>query len=202
LCLSLATNLANKHISKIHLIQPISGETAEVIDSTSSLLNRLSRTINQTLLDQRMHFSIDTLRDRIELVGTTTNTASKRLVLSEVFFYASTYLRGAVVMFANLDIHFDDTLVLIRSPKSDLSLVRSYFLSRYELPEYEEQSTIGTQCGPKFIGSHDTIIFVPPLPRPLIERCQFQLGSWGIEARTMWEFEQVRFATIALTSCI
>ena len=72
-----------------------------------------------------------------------------------------------------------------------LSWYLAYFLSRYELSENEATSDIGSQCGEKFVGSHDVIVFVPPLPKPLISRCQYALGTWGIESRLLWEFEQV-----------
>lgn len=32
---------------------------------------------------------------------------------------------------------------------------------------------------------------MPPLPRALIGRCAYALGTWGIESRLLWEFEQV-----------
>jgi len=47
-----------------------------------------------------------------------------------------------------------------------------------------------SQCGRHFIGSHDSIIFIPPLPKPLIPLCAIEIGSWGIENRLMWEFEK------------
>jgi len=51
--------------------------------------------------------------------------------------------------------------------------------------------SIGDQCGTNFIGSHDSIIFIPPLPLGVIPHCQFPVGSWGFENRLMWEFERV-----------
>jgi hypothetical protein len=93
------------------------------------------------------------------------------------------------VIVSNLDISFDNSLSKLSSSAIDLNMYVAYFLSRYEKPENEHIS-IGTQCGKKFIGSHDSMIIIPPLPRRLIERCDFQLGSWGIESRVMWEMER------------
>ncbi|KAJ3067801.1 putative ATP-dependent RNA helicase ddx49, partial [Quaeritorhiza haematococci] len=118
-------------------------------------------------------------------------TRGDRLMASDAFAYASTHLRNQIVILYNLDIYFDDSLKLLRSKNSDLSYVTSYFLSRYEEPDAEASSSIGTQCNTKaFIGSHDAIVFIPPLPQPLIPKTQFELGSWGIENRLLWEFEQ------------
>ncbi|KAJ3333332.1 hypothetical protein HDU76_009304 [Blyttiomyces sp. JEL0837] len=106
-----------------------------------------------------------------------------------------------IAILANQDIYFDKTLgLLLSSPDVDLSPLTTYFLSRWEeSTEAEEASLIGTQCGPKFVGSHDAFVFIPPLPTPLIAKCQYELGSWGIEARMLWEFE--RFGITGRNPC-
>ena len=56
------------------------------------------------------------------------------------------------------------------------------------------------QCGPNYIGSHDAIVFVPPVPVELVGRCDVEIGSWGIENRLMWEFE--RFGIRVRNPCV
>jgi hypothetical protein len=129
--------------------------------------------------------------DKYDLrINHTTTRYEGRLLFSEAFSYANQNLKGHIVILANLDIYFDDSLCLLRSADADIGMFTAYFLSRYEKPETENTS-IGTQCGPRFIGSHDSIVFIPPLPLPMIEKCNFEIGSWGIESRILWEMEQV-----------
>jgi len=115
-----------------------------------------------------------------------------RLTLKAAFQYASRHLAGRTCLVANLDIHYDESLALLRDERIDLDWRHTYFLSRYEHDEADY--AIGTQCGPKYIGSHDTVVFVPPLPATLVDRCDFALGTWGIENRVMWEFYQADVA--------
>ncbi|KAJ3220384.1 hypothetical protein HDU67_000051 [Dinochytrium kinnereticum] len=177
----LAKNLNNTHINFIHLLQPTPDPSKAVPDPISHLHDRLKS------IDP--YFPSQAFNQKLRITHTTHNG---RLLASEAFTHASTHLRSQIAILSNQDIYFDDSLSLLHShPDSDLSSYVSYFLSRYEeSPRAEKRSTIGTQCGPRFVGSHDAIVFVPPLPVPLIKRCEFELGSWGIEARLLWEFEQ------------
>lgn len=92
------------------------------------------------------------------------------MLASDAFSYASANLRHQIAILYNIDIYFDKSIGLVKPPKSDLKPYTSYFLSRYEEPQNEEKSSIGTQCGKAFIGSHDAIVFIPPLPQKLIAR--------------------------------
>ncbi|KAJ3101897.1 hypothetical protein HDU96_009844 [Phlyctochytrium bullatum] len=189
----LAKNLNNSAIHSIHFIQPTRSKSLHrktVSSHDPDILLPVSDLAPYTRLqDVDPYFPMDALRRKLRLY---TTLHPGRLLASDAFAYASKHLKSRIAILANQDIYFDATLRLLReSPDSDLGPWTSYFLSRYEeSPRAEKRSSIGTQCGPKFVGSHDAFVFVPPLPAPLIERCRFELGSWGIEARLLWEFEQ------------
>ncbi|KAJ3131037.1 hypothetical protein HK100_006937 [Physocladia obscura] len=190
---ALAKNTNNTSIYRIHFLQP--GHHQSVLKTRKQQKEYFS-----ALLDYDAYFPIETLHTKLNIAFTSLHPPGSRLHASDAFAYASDNIeqeRGnawltRVAILANQDIYFDESLALLEtSPDaSDLSHYTAYFLSRHEIPENEETSRIGTQCGPKFIGSHDAFVFVPPLPFPLIEKCKFELGSWGIEARLLWEFEQ------------
>ena len=166
---SICNNIHNPYISHIHFLQPFS------IDTWSNPFYQLSRYCNVTMskFTEKVRF----------YRGWTPNP---RLSAKSAFEFANRYLVGYVVILANLDIEFDETLGLLQQDRK-LSYSNAYFLSRYE--SEESKSLITTQCSPEYMGSHDSFIFVPPLPRPLISRCNFQLGQVGMEARLIWEFE-------------
>ncbi|KAI9347337.1 hypothetical protein BDR26DRAFT_916227 [Obelidium mucronatum] len=187
----LAINTNNTYIDKIHLIQPIA-DFQTLIPKRNQI-----HAYFYNLLDVDPYFPIELFLAK--LVLSTTNHKG-RLLASDAFRYASKTLKHdpklhhiqKVAILSNQDIYFDSSLSLLQtSPFSNLGTLTAYFLSRYEEnAEAEEESLIGTQCGPRFIGSHDAFVFMPPLPEPLIRNCEFELGSWGIEARLLWEFEQ------------
>ena len=94
-----------------------------------------------------------------------------RLLVSQALQYAQKFLRGQIVILANLDIYFDDSLKLLF--ESDLDRYTSYFLSR---TDHFNHSL--TECKYPFMGSMDSFIWIPPLPQPLLSRTDFALGSW------------------------
>ncbi|KAJ3203757.1 hypothetical protein HDU83_008125 [Entophlyctis luteolus] len=182
---ALAINTNNSAISKLHMIQPCAASAT--FDSKAFFA---------PLLEYDSYFPMKEFERKL-IVAKTGHTG--RLRASDAFRYASYNIKQntrnpkllKVAILANQDIFFDESLRLIEtSPYSDLSHYTAYFLSRYEEPDAEESSLIGTQCGPKFIGSHDAFVVVPPLPNPLVDKLDFELGSYGIEARILWEFEQ------------
>ncbi|KAJ3290904.1 hypothetical protein HDU79_002859 [Rhizoclosmatium sp. JEL0117] len=186
----LATNTNNSYITKIHMIQPKS----DFKTSTPRRSDVLGFFESLRTLDPYFPWTLFLQK----LVVSTTNHEG-RLLASDAFRYASFQLKQdiaklhltKIAILANQDVYFDESLSLLwSSPYSDLGRFTAYFLSRYEEPDAEDESLIGTQCGPKFIGSHDAFMFQPPLPEPLIRNTAFELGSWGIEARLLWEFEQ------------
>ncbi|KAJ3143761.1 hypothetical protein HK101_003120 [Irineochytrium annulatum] len=205
---ALAANVNNTFVHAIHLIQPPSffaSFDAGVKRSDDDRPTRVNTTDDEVdLLFSRLtsidsFFPLAMFLRKLVLVST---AHEGRLLASDAFRHATAalnpqgdprrpYPEDAAILI-NQDIAFDSTLgLLLTSPDSDLSPFTTYFLSRYEVSEAAERtSLIGTQCGPKFVGSADAIAFVPPLPAPLVEECGFELGSWGIEARLLWEFER------------
>ncbi|KAJ3213750.1 hypothetical protein HK099_007197 [Clydaea vesicula] len=192
---ALDLNLRNPFVDEIHLLQPTVNsnkvlskkEKKKVNDDNYGVKNWNLNQMKNNFVQLKSNFSINLFRKKVKL---STVLGEGRLQASDAFNYSSTMLRGHIVVLHNLDIYFDKTLALIRPPKSDLNYMTSYFLSRYEEEDNEAKSMIGTQCGKSFIGSHDAIVFIPPLPKRLVERCNFELGSWGIENRLLWEFER------------
>lgn len=114
------------------------------------------------------------------------------LSFEEAFAFANKHLHNQLVIVANLDISFDDTLQELAELTyfpPDLTL----FLSRYERPPNEPLG-IGSQCGPKYIGSHDVFVFKAPLPPQLVESCRgIPLGILGAENVAMWNFKSAGY---------
>ncbi|PJF18103.1 hypothetical protein PSACC_02088 [Paramicrosporidium saccamoebae] len=169
---SVCQNLHNPHINRIHFIE----------SEARHVYNQLGPHCNVTLaqLGRKARFySSRGLRSNVEW--------SDRLTAGSAFRFASRYLPGKTVILANLDIYFDATLRLLKSDQW-LSVSAMYFLSRYES---DERISIGTQCGPAYMGSHDSFVFVPPLPRALVERTnQLALGMPGMENRMIHDFRR------------
>jgi hypothetical protein len=113
--------------------------------------------------------------------------------VSEALKYAQRKLRDKIVILANLDIYFDESLEFLRnSQTAELDLkykFTAYFLSRFEHPWLDSKKEKDA-CVYPFMGSADSFIWIPPLPQGLLERVPFELGSWGIENRLLFEFEQ------------
>ena len=128
----------------------------------------------------------------------------ERLTVGRALRFAQDRLAGRIVLLANLDIEFDHSLGhLLADPQ--ISPRHAYFLSRFERDENSATSEteapvqigIGTQCGPKYMGSHDVVAFVPPLPNKLIKRCEgLRLGQIGLEGRLIWEFTEIAGITV------
>ena len=168
---SLYLNLQNPFLTKIHLLQEPQFSFARIQSSLKTQYPDIS----------------DKLFDKLFVHS---HSGQKRLLASEAFEYASKHLKANIVILSNADIVFDETIGLLLGEKSDLNYITSFFLSRYELPDHLN-SSLGTQCSSKFQGSHDSFIFIPPLPQSVIANSNFALGSWGIENRLLYEFEQV-----------
>jgi hypothetical protein len=177
----LRRNLLNEHITQIHFIQ-----------EPHSLQSRDEMAQEIFGSDDTQEYVINLFRKKV-LIAKSRERSVRRLYMSDAFKYASKYLQGRIVMVSNLDIYYDDTLQLLKNGAGDsidLSHYVSYFLSRYEPFGLD-----GNQCDRlRFIGSHDTFIVIPPLPAVLLDKLEsdgLYQGSWGIEARLMYEFEQI-----------
>lgn len=131
-----------------------------------------------------------------------------RLLFSEAVAYALNSLFGKIVIICNADIYFDASIShLIYNPLAIHDFVNrntSYFLSRYEHRDYPpkpleivdakefiDPRLFLTQCGPNYIDSHDSFIFLPDDKYLfLLEEAAFELGTWGIENRIIYELHQ------------
>ncbi|KAI3660776.1 hypothetical protein MP638_001087 [Amoeboaphelidium occidentale] len=183
----LRRNLLNEHITQIHFIQE--PHSLQPRDEMAHKIFGSDDSVQDTVINLfRKKVAIAKSRER----------SVRRLYMSDAFKYASKYLQGRIVMVSNLDIYYDDTLQLLKNnggngggENIDLSHYVSYFLSRYEPIDNHDQN----QCDrSRFIGSHDTFIVIPPVPAVLLDKLEsdgLYQGSWGIEARLMYEFEQI-----------
>lgn len=107
-----------------------------------------------------------------------------RLKVADVLAYTNEKpaLWGQMMLLANSDIYFDASLAWLKNTTTDLGPTRAYFLSRYEQADLEDApGGLGTQCGDKFVGSHDSFLYVPPVPRRLVDRVGFYMGRrWRV----------------------
>jgi len=122
----------------------------------------------------------------------TSSDISDRLKFGQAVSYAIRNAYNELVIIANSDIYFDESLsVLVDNPYIfyDLRMMRkNYWLSRYEK---DESANLGTQCGPKFRGTHDAFVFCPTADHEfLIEKSQFMLGTWGLANRVIYELRE------------
>ncbi|KXS16101.1 hypothetical protein M427DRAFT_300799 [Gonapodya prolifera JEL478] len=177
---ALSLNVLNPHIDHIHLIQPPS---PSLMDDPPF----------RYFTDIMPSFPFEAFLTKLVLVRA---SSADRLLASDAFRHASARLRGDIVALANLDVYFDDSLRLVKSLDADLSFHIAYFLSRRgapgpdgSLPDPDDNECRWTP-GVAFRGSHDAIVFVPPLPPSVIATTNIELGSWGIENRILWEFER------------
>lgn len=185
LTLALKKNLLNPEIDTIHLLQePVSGDGTES-RKTNWTLSKLATVVRQS----DPSFPVSLLRRKVRI---STTSHSGRLKAFDALEYAQTRLiRGSIAMLSNADIYFDHSLSLLQHPIStqQLNSYTTYFLSRHE-----HYAPFKTSCTFPFMGSHDAFIWSLPLPAPLLrfrKNTEFELGSWGIENRLLYEFERV-----------
>jgi len=73
----------------------------------------------------------------------------------------------------------------------------SLFPTRYE---EEPSPRKPSMCSRHYQGSHDSLIFIPPLPPSLIERLKVPVGATGYENLLIYEFQQAGF--LATNPCL
>lgn len=104
----------------------------------------------------------------------------RRLTYDFLFNYANTFLRGDIVVIANADIYFDDSIRKVHDIR--FTDDRLLCLSRWNL---KPDSTLEQTAGPL---SHDAWIFQAPLRE---FPCPWALGTWGGDGRlataAVWE---------------
>lgn len=179
-------NLQNPHISHIHFLESLPEQ------DFFPLLRQANCNVTMAHFSRKARFY-----PRLSKQTKKTPWAN-RLTAGTAFEFANKYLPGKTAILANFDIYLDDSLRFLRIDRW-LSPQSMYFLSRYEIEE--TSSSIGTQCGPKYIGSHDTFMFVPPLPKPFIQKAKdLALGMPGMENKLI--FECRRLGIMVLNPCL
>lgn len=195
----LARNVNNSHIHTIHLIQNIEPYNKTLYFAPLRWIDPFfpwdlmwTKLVISSVADiNRKDGGVIQRRRRLH-----------RLQIADALEYASAIQPTAIIaILANQDIHFDDTISLLRtSPESDLSPYTAYFLSRRETQQhlpyindpFQYMPPPPDQCGPAFMGSHDAFVFLPPVPDSAIFASRgLEMGAWGVEARLLWEFEQL-----------
>jgi hypothetical protein len=163
-------NVINNAVTNIHFIQ--SSKNCTIFDDIQ--------------IDQA--FPIDLLKKKLIIYN---YEGSERLTISQAFTYANQFIQEGYAIFLNLDVFFDRSLsILQHRPLLDRKTI--LYLSRYEVDP--SITTLGLQCSDKFyVGSHDVLIFQPPLSTELSEKFPYEIGTWHIEVKMIYEFQKANF---------
>ena len=167
-------NVINKAITHIHFIQ-----------------NSNSCTIFDDILFDHQ-FPVDLLRKKLIIhFNVTLQPEHHRLTINEVLSYANQFIHDGYAVFLNLDIFFDQSLSILRHrPRLDRQVI--LYLSRYEVDL--SISTVGLQCSDQsYVGSHDALIFQPPLKENPLEKLSFEIGTWHMETKIIDELTKVNY---------
>ncbi len=166
-------NLINEGVQKIHFIQP------------ENEICTIEKDV-QIAAD----FPLNKLREKIVIKYLNRSQAS-RLTIEEALLYGNSMIKNSYAVLLNLDIFFDRSLLLLQN----LHIVDQrtvFYLSRYEIDSYI--STIGPQCVDRtYVGSHDALLFIPPLPVSVIHQLPFELGTWNVEVKIIYELIRANY---------
>ncbi|CAF2069173.1 unnamed protein product [Rotaria magnacalcarata] len=159
----LQMNLLNDAVTSIHFIQ----------------YSKNCTVYDDIMLDP--NFRVDLLKLKLVISYQTEVNETERLTISKALKYANRVISRGYAVALNLDIFFDRSLnFLQRTPLVDKSTI--FYLSRYEVDP--TISTSNAHCTDKgYVGSHDTLIFQPPLSKTVIEQFPFELGTWYVEVK-------------------
>jgi len=166
-------NVINNAITNIHLIQ-----------------NSKNCTIfNDIEIDEQ--FPIDLLKMKLIIFyNENIDFENQRLIINQAFEYANHFIKTGYTILLNLDIFFDQSLLILKH-RSLLDKNIILYLSRFEIDP--SISTLGLQCSDYYVGSHDALIFRTPLPINLIKQFPFEIGTWHIEVKIIYEFLQENY---------
>lgn len=167
-------NVINSAITHIHLIQ--NSPNCSIFDDI--------------LLDHQ--FPIALLKEKLILhINTDLQFVDRRLTINQALAYANSMITDGYAVFLNLDIFFDRSLSILRH-RARLDRQVILYLSRYEIDP--SISTLGSQCSEKsYVGSHDALIFQPPLNENLLEKFPFEMGTWHIEVKMIYELSRMNY---------
>ncbi|CAF4448737.1 unnamed protein product [Rotaria socialis] len=159
----LQMNLLNDAVTSIHFIQ----------------YSKNCTVYDDIMLDP--NFRVDLLKLKLIISYQTEVNETERLTVSKALKYANGVISRGYAVVLNLDIFFDRSLnFLQRTPLVDKSTI--FYLSRYEVDRTISMSN--AHCTDKgYEGSHDTLIFQPPLSKTVIEQFPFELGTWYVEVK-------------------
>jgi hypothetical protein len=164
-------NVINDAITNIHFIQ-----------------NSKDCTIFQDI-KMNQQFPIDLLKKKLIIYyNENIDFDNQRLTINQAFPYANNFITHGYTVLINLDIFFDRSLLILKHrPLLDKNTI--LYLSRYEVDP--SITTLGLQCSEKhYVGSHDALIFRTPLKDNLIKKFPFEIGTWHIEVKIIYEFLQ------------
>ncbi|CAK9188722.1 unnamed protein product [Sphagnum troendelagicum] len=169
LIIVLHMNVVNEAVTKIHLLQP----------------DGVPCTVEQDVqADPNFPFAL--LKSKL-VVSSLKNFSSERLTIEKAILYANENVQSGYAVLMNLDVFFDQSLILLRNaPMVDCKT--AFYLSRYEVDP--TITTLGLQCSNKYVGSHDALIFHPPVSSNISVHLPFQMGTWNIEVKIIHEFIQ------------
>jgi len=166
-------NLLNEEISKIYFLQPKNKECTLWKD-----------------VQIVVQFPLNILQQKA-VVYYMNETNADRLTIEEALVFSNVLVNTGYVIVTNLDIFFDHSLILLRKLfYIDPNTV--YYLSRYEIDP--DISLLGCQCSDSsYVGSHDALIFIPPLPKSVTKELPFEVGTWNIEVKIIYELMQANY---------
>ena len=166
-------NVINAAISNIHFIQ-----------------NSKNCTVWNDIRDDP-HFPMDLFQSKLILFYQDDTNVNQRLTMGQAFQYANRGITTGYAILTNVDIFFDHSLSLLQH-RSLLDRYTVLYLSRYEVDPLI--STLGLQCSHEhYVGSHDAIIFQPPFPRRVIDQLPFEIGTWHVEVKIIYELIKAQY---------
>jgi len=167
-------NVINNAVTNIHFIQ-----------------NSKNCTIfNDIEIDK--NFPIDLLKIKLIIdYNENINFNNQRLTINQGLEYANNFITNGYAVLLNLDIFFDQSLLILKhQPLLNKNTI--LYLSRYEIDP--SITTLGLQCSTKhYVGSHDALIFRTPLINNLTKKFPFEIGTWHIEAKIIYELLQANY---------
>lgn len=166
-------NVINDAITNIHFLQ--NSENCTIFDDVKIL----------------EEFPVDLLRKKLIIsYDKTLDFDNQRLKFDQAFLYANDFIANDYAILVNLDIFFDQSLLILKHRALlDKNIV--LYLSRYEIDP--SITNIGLQCSSKYDGSHDALIFRTPIENDLIKQFPHEIGTWHIEAKLIYEFLQKKY---------
>lgn len=169
----LRMNVINNAITKIHVIEN----------------SKISTVLEDVLVDA--DFPSALLQSKLIIAYQEDVNPDRRLTLAQALDYANRAIPTGYAMIANLDIIFDQSFQLLKKrPILDPRTV--LYLSRYEIDP--SISSLGLQCSDDgYVGSHDGLIFRSPISGSVIEQLPFEIGTWNIEVKVVYELVKAKY---------